>query len=108
MEEKDHPTFEREFRKLFFSSFLMCLFGAGGSIYFLRHNHETIPAFIFSSLIILGFVGFAYLLYKFNNVRCCTCNRNTKTAKSLTQPKWVAVCDHCNIEWDLKIGVGSD
>jgi hypothetical protein len=43
MEEQVHPTFETTFKKLFFSNWLSCVSGAGGIVYFSRHNHGTLP-----------------------------------------------------------------
>jgi hypothetical protein len=108
MEKQVHPTFETTFKKLFFSSWLSCVSGAGGIVYFSRHDHGTLPVLIFSALAMVGLGCFAYLIYRFYRVSCCACNRMAKTRKDATQTKWVAVCRHCHIEWDLKIGVGGD
>jgi hypothetical protein len=108
MEEKEHPTFENKFRKIFFFSWSMCILGAIGSIYFLRKEHVEILGYLFSSLVIFGFTCFIYIFYSLYTVRCCSCNRRTKTIQNLQKSQWVAVFKHCNIEWNLKVGVSTN
>ena len=108
MEVQVHPTFETTFKKLFVSIWLSWVSAGGGIVYFSRHDQGPIPVVMFSALALAGVGCFVYLMYRFRHVSCPACNRTAKTRKDATQTRWVAVCTHCHIEWDLKIGVGND
>jgi len=45
-----------------------------------------------------------YLPYQLFNVKCPKCGMKTRTEKDLTQSRWLANCNDCNIAWDLEMG----
>jgi hypothetical protein len=108
MDEREHPTFERTFTRTFFASWLLCAAGAAGCISSTRYASWDMVFPLSAALLLLGFGGFARLLYRFRHVRCVACGGKTATRKDLQRETWTATCKDCGVVWDLKVGTGSD
>lgn len=47
-------------------------------------------------------------MYLMRTVRCPNCNRSLKTQKNREIDRLVAICEECEIEWNLNIGIDTD
>lgn len=108
MELRIHSTFQKTLQREFLILWLVGAFSIGSSIYFLKHDYKIIGLVLALVFSFFCFGGPAYLFYKLHHVSCLVCNGKTKTTKDLTKTQWVAVCSHCQIEWDLQTGASGD
>jgi hypothetical protein len=101
---KDHPSFAAQFQRWFIRAWLIDVGLFAGGLYSLKHND-----IILGWTLAFGFIGFtlfilAYGYYQLFHVACPDCSGQTTTQKSNSRQVWVAVCTHCNVTWNLKIG----
>ena len=94
--------------KKFISVWLAGAISFGFGLFFHKSGFENIGWALFSVFGISIFGGLVYLIYLHHHVACCACNGKTKTIQDSTKSKWVAVCEQCQIEWDLQTSVSSD
>jgi hypothetical protein len=83
-----------------------CAFSFGGGLILHKSGYPQMGWGLFFIFTILIFGGLFYWYYQLHHVPCLVCLGKTKTAKDASKSKWVASCQHCQIEWDLQTGVG--
>lgn len=103
-----HPTHKKSVLKKFFAIWVTSAIFFGLGLFFNRSDFK-IPMVVFFGLVAVSiFGGLFYLLYLHYNVTCLTCDGKTKTISNKSESKWIAVCERCQIEWDLQISNDSD
>lgn len=108
MEIRVHPSYQKRLQKNFIKIWLTGALSFGFGLYFHRSGHEALGWIILSLFAISIFGGLMYLTYLHYHVSCLACKNKTKTKVDTTKTKWIAVCSHCQIKWDLQTSVGGD
>lgn len=103
-----HTTYQKSLQRNFIIIWLIGAISFSVGLLLHKSGFETIGWALFGVFGISVFGGLLYLTYLHYHVRCPICNGETKTTKDSTQSKWMAICKHCQIEWDLQTGVGGD
>ena len=67
-----------------------------------RH-FDTLAKTLLIGIVAAVLWGMSTVAYRWNHVACPSCEGKTRTTKDATQRHWVARCQNCGIEWDLKI-----
>lgn len=105
MINKNHPFFGEYFRIFFFRAWFIIVILFISSLFLSKMNFPLLSGF---SAILFGFsipYTIGYLLYKLYHIECPHCYSKLKTIKNLKLSKYEAVCNKCQIIWDVGIGV---
>src|SRR5512135_470838 len=100
-----HPTFQKSLQRQFLFMWPACALCFGGGLYFLKHGHEQLGWTLACAFAAIGVGGLLYMNYCLHHVTCLVCRGETRTKAHPTERKWVAICEHCQIEWDLQTGI---
>jgi len=103
-----HPTFQKSLQRKFIFIWVTGVISFAIGLFFQKSGFSTMGWIMIGVFGVTVFGGLAYLSYSQFHVICLACNGATKTKQDSTKSKWVAVCKHCQIEWDLQLSVGSD
>ncbi len=108
MQTRLHPTFQSNFKKLFIRAWIASVVCFGVGLYL--HKHDQ-PALGWAFSILFGLIVFGVLehsMYALRHVKCLACDGKTIIIKNADKSQWLAVCDHCQITWDLQTGTGGE
>jgi hypothetical protein len=105
MEYRIHPTYQKNLQKNSIVIWLTAVISLCIGIYLYKIGYEAASGAVCGIFFLSAIGGSIYLRYSLRHVKCLACNRLTKTKLDSTKSNWVAVCNSCNIEWDLKTGI---
>lgn len=102
-----HPTFGKWFQRFFIRAWLViaALFILG--LLCLKNDFSVIGAMLGVSFGISIPFTIGYLLYRLYHIDCPNCHTRLMTIKNRKISKYEAVCEHCQIVWDIGIGIGT-
>jgi cytosine/uracil/thiamine/allantoin permease len=104
MQKREHPAVQRDLQRGLLAVWVCAAVCFALALYLLKHDYETTGwafAIAFGVVIVCGLV---FAFWRLHRVRCQQCGERIPTRKDETGNWWVAPCNRCKIEWDLKTG----
>jgi len=104
MQRREHSSVQRALQRGFILAWVSAVICFALGLYLLKHGYETIGwafAIAFAVVVVWGLI---FAFWRTHRVRCPQCGERAPTRKDETGNWWVAICDRCKIEWDLKTG----
>jgi hypothetical protein len=100
-----HPTFANWFKRFFIRAWLVIAVLFALSLLLLKNGFSilgTVSGLSFGLGIIFTL---SYLFYNIYHIDCPNCHNQLKTIKNTKLSKYEAICERCQISWDIGIGI---
>ena len=105
MEKREYPAVQRALRRTMLFALPFSFFCFGTGLYLHKKGYEILGWTLEAAFGATIVWALAYMSWRLHRVRCPQCGGRAPTQKDETGNWWVANCNRCNIQWDLKTGV---
>jgi cytosine/uracil/thiamine/allantoin permease len=105
MQKRDLSNVQHSLRRrfmVFWTSAAICF---ALSLYLHKQGHEALGWTFAIGFAVVVVWALTFAFWRVHRVKCPECGAHAPTCKDETGNWWVATCDRCQIQWDLKTGV---
>jgi cytosine/uracil/thiamine/allantoin permease len=105
MQKRDFSDVQHKLRRGFIVAWVSAAVSFSLALYLLKHGYEALGWTFAITFAVVVVWGLAFAFWRVHRVKCPECGSHAPTRKDESGHWWVATCDRCQIQWDLKTGV---
>ena len=108
MKVEQFTAFKKRFDRIAVSGFFLLVLTMAGCIAASKANMVFLSGVLAFLLVSGALFLFFHLRYLTSNVPCPQCQQMCITTENNKDKRWLAVCEPCDITWQLGVGIKSD